>query len=394
MTAEYCYDWADRLLSNNVWGAAPGASHVADGFGADEITYDVRGNTTRLSDLLFSYDADNRHVGTRTYAGSKVSVVRDASGRVVSRSVDPAGDAPRVTTRYVYAGAGDSPWAVLSGDDVTVFLSLPGGVTVDVPASGSASWSYPSLQGHTLTTGDGSGSSGVQLYDPFGQPLDMTTLALGTGAANESGAVNGTTGWHQGAQKLTEALESALVIEMGARLYIPALGRFLQVDPVEGGVDNDYVWPTDPIGKNDLTGKFEVDWLTVLDVASVALMFVPGVGTVAGLGIRAATLGVRFGIALAARPIVSAAARVASAGAVRSLSMHATEQMVIRGISATRVLRTIAARSTVVRRGSTGVHGLSTKLVGRASTVTVGNRSRAVTTVYATSRARWFRRGR
>lgn len=170
-TAESCYDWADRLLSQNVQSAVSGASHVADGIGADEIAYDVRGNTTRLSDLLFSYDAENRHVGTRTLAGSTVSVVRDGSGRVVSRSVDPAGDAPAVTSRYVYAGAGDSPWAVVSGDaGVTVFLSLPGGVTVDVPGSGVASWSYPSLQGHTLTTGDGGSASGVQAYDPFGQP--------------------------------------------------------------------------------------------------------------------------------------------------------------------------------------------------------------------------------
>lgn len=47
----------------------------------------------------------------------------------------------------------------------------------------------------------------------------------------------------------------ALIVEMEARFYIPALGPFLQVDPVEGGVDNDYGWPTDPIGKNDLRGR-------------------------------------------------------------------------------------------------------------------------------------------
>ena len=47
----------------------------------------------------------------------------------------------------------------------------------------------------------------------------------------------------------------APLIEMGARGYMPTLGRFLEVDPVEGGNENDYIYPADPVNQSDLDGR-------------------------------------------------------------------------------------------------------------------------------------------
>ena len=203
--------------------------------------------------------------------------------------VDPAGPGPAVTTRYGHADSADTAWAQWTGTSMLRQLTLPGAVTVTLSSTGNT-FAYPNLQGHTLTTGDGTTTStGITVYDPYGQPLDPTTHAIGTTTADDH-APNNRSGWHQGAIKITDTTGTTAITEMGARLYVPTLGRFLQTDPIEGGVDNDYTWPTDPIGKADLDGRF--DWVLALDVVSIALIFVPG-GPIVGLAIRAVTVAAR-----------------------------------------------------------------------------------------------------
>lgn len=116
---------------------------------------------------------------------------------------------------------------------------------------------------------EGVTTSAVQLFDPFGQPLDPATSAIGLSAVRQDGQAT-ESGWHQGARKPVDTIGSFSVTEMGVRLYVASLGRFLSVDSVEGGAANDYVYVLDPVGAADLSGKSaEQDAIDILDLISV-----------------------------------------------------------------------------------------------------------------------------
>jgi RHS repeat-associated protein len=196
--------------------------------------------------------------------GKLVYYDRDIQDRIIGRYTSDVVDWNWVSTADLYYGHtadGDAPDFVrnTNWDIIEKHIQLPGGVflTIKPQQTGNAAKSYnlPNIHDDTLlttnaagtNTSNGNGPLNSHLYDPFGNPVPGAVLPSNTAEASYAYV-----GQHQ---KLTESNLTLNPIQMGARVYLPGIGRFASVDPVDGGTENRYVYPGDPVNKQDLTGK-------------------------------------------------------------------------------------------------------------------------------------------
>jgi len=181
---------------------------------------------------------------------------RDVTG--TERNHTPSVNEQGGLTIWVRAQYSDGSWSDWSAP---VHYTYGTAVPPDVGYQGgqqalpsiSVVYTIKNFHGDTAMTvgADGIPTSSVFLYEPFGQAAPSTTFGTNSNPVN---ATDESMGWAANPTRKVAGAFTIPIIQMGARVYLPTAGRFLQVDPIEGGTHNAYVYVTDPVNWHDYSG--------------------------------------------------------------------------------------------------------------------------------------------
>jgi RHS repeat-associated protein len=232
-TESHSYDMADRLTDTGVG-------------------YDTFGDVTKLSaadaggtELTSTYYVNGTLAG-QTQGGQTLGYYLDPEGR--TRETISTGTVNSTVTSH-YSNEGDSPaWTVNTAGVWDRDIGGIGGFAATQHNGETPVLQVENLHGDIVAT--------VSLSETAtGLASTYDTTEYGVPRTGSPPKFS----WLGGSQRSTE-LPSG-VIAMGARSYIPQLGRFLQTDPIIGGSANAYAYTFgDPVNSSDPSGEYTPGW--------------------------------------------------------------------------------------------------------------------------------------
>ncbi len=266
ITRLYTYDEETNRTSQTTSGPATGGGCTTEGGETQTHTYDP---ANRLTDTGTEYDpfGDITSLPATDAGGSTLTSTFYANGMAQTQTQSSQ------TVGYQLDPANRPQEIVSTGKIISTEIQHYTSSSASMPAwTGELSTNYtrniPGINGMLVATQHNSEEPTLQVANLHGDIIatakkseTTTTLASTIAEASEYG-VPATEAppkysW-LGAHEIPTSLPSG-VTTMGARSYIPQLGRFLQTDPQPGGSANQYAYTYgDPIDNNDLTGEWSV----------------------------------------------------------------------------------------------------------------------------------------
>lgn len=257
----YVFDTRANRKSKTVAAAAPGLDCPITGGTTTSHTYD---SADRLVDAGYAYDAFGRSTavpanGTFSYYTNDLVHQQTTGGERQTWTLDPA---QRFRSWTVESGSG-STWSTLQTklNHYCNESDSPRWIVEDT-ATGALTRNVATASGSLTATTSKTGDRILQLANIHGDvalllPLDGGSAPLAVDSDEygnpRAGQADLRYGWLGGKQRSSETL-SGLTL-MGVRVYNPATGRFLSVDPIVDGGANLYGYPGDPISQYDLDGQ-------------------------------------------------------------------------------------------------------------------------------------------